>query len=209
MNQKPRLIASDLEGVFIPEVWINVAEKTGVPDLRLTTRDIKDYNQLMEHRMAILKKEGISLSDIQAVIRTIEPLPGATDFLKWVRRESQIIILSDTFYEFAGPFMQKLDYPALFCHTLITDTKDMITGYRLRINDSKKKAVEGFTHAGFSVIAMGDSYNDTAMLAEADTGILFHAPDNVKKDFPQFECIDDFITLKDRIALLCERSMKC
>jgi phosphoserine/homoserine phosphotransferase len=192
MPVKPGLIASDLEGVYIPEVWIGVSEKTGIPDLRLTTRDIKDYDELMQMRMATLKKHNLGIKEIQEVISTMDPLPGAKEFLDEMRSRYQFIVLSDTFYEFAHPFMKKLEFPTLFCHTLEIDENGTIQDYHLRIPDGKRQSVIRFKELGFKVIAMGDSYNDTAMIGEGDVGILFNAPQNVKDDFPDFQSTDTF-----------------
>ena len=176
----------DLEGVLVPEVWIVFAEKTGIEKLRLTTRDIPDYDELMRRRLKILDENNLKLADIQEVIGGIAPLPGAKEFLSWLESEFQVIILSDTFNQFAGPLMAQLDYPTLFCHDLIVDETGRIADYRLRIPDAKTKAVAALKLLNLKVIAAGDSYNDTGMLKEADAGILFRAPDNVVEEFPQF-----------------------
>jgi phosphoserine/homoserine phosphotransferase len=179
----PLVVCLDLEGVLIPEVWIAFADKTGIDALRRTTRDEPDYDKLMRGRLRILDDNGFKLSDIQDVIRTMQPLPGARGFLDELRERSQLIILSDTFYEFAAPFMQQLGQPTLFCHQLLVD----VTGYELRIPDGKRKAVAALKSIGFRVHAAGDSYNDTTMLKEADRGVLFRCPDNVAEEFPQFK----------------------
>ena len=176
----------DLEGVLVPEIWIAFAEKTGIEKLRLTTRDIPDYNELMQGRLKILNDNNLKLSDIKEVIGGIEPLPGAKEFLSWLESEFQVIILSDTFNQFAGPLMAQLDYPTLFCHDLVVDDAGKIVDYRLRIPDAKTKAVRALKGLNLKVIAAGDSYNDTGMLKEAHAGILFRAPDNVVQEFPQF-----------------------
>ena len=176
----------DLEGVLVPEIWIAFAEKTGIEKLRLTTRDIPDYDELMRGRLKILDENNLKLADIQEVIGGIAPLPGAKEFLSWLESEFQVIILSDTFNQFAGPLMAQLDYPTLFCHDLIVDETGRIADYRLRIPDAKTKAVAALKLLNLKVIAAGDSYNDTGMLKEADAGILFRAPDNVVEEFPQF-----------------------
>lgn len=194
------LIASDLEGVFVPEIWIAVAEKTGIDRLRLTTRDVPDYNVLMQGRMQLLREHGLKLRDIQDVIAMIDPMPGAREFLTWLRGETQLIILSDTFYEFAMPLMAKLGQPTLFCHSLITDAHGMIDGFALRQEDSKTAAVRAFKQLGFRVLAMGDSYNDTGMLAAADHGILFRPPANVIAAFPQFAVLEEYMPLRDAIS---------
>ena len=176
----------DLEGVLVPEIWIAFAEKTGIEKLRLTTRDIPDYNELMQGRLKILNDNNLKLSDIKEVIGGIEPLPGAKEFLSWLESEFQVIILSDTFNQFAGPLMAQLDYPTLFCHDLVVDDAGKIVDYRLRVPDAKTKAVAALKGLNLKVIAAGDSYNDTGMLKEAHAGILFRAPDNVVQEFPQF-----------------------
>ena len=176
----------DLEGVLVPEIWIAFAEKTGIEKLRLTTRDIPDYNELMQGRLKILNDNNLKLSDIKEVIGGIEPLPGAKEFLSWLESEFQVIILSDTFNQFAGPLMAQLDYPTLFCHDLVVDDAGKIVDYRLRIPDAKTKAVAALKGLNLKVIAAGDSYNDTGMLKEAHAGILFRAPDNVVQEFPRF-----------------------
>jgi len=180
------MVCLDLEGVLVPEVWINFAERTGIPELRLTTRDIPDYDQLMQGRLRILAKHKLGLREIQEVISAMEPLEGARAFLDQLRNEFQVIILSDTFYEFGMPLMRKLGLPALFCHKLEVGPAGEISGYRLRQPDPKRKAVAALKGLNFRVIAAGDSYNDTSMLSEADAGILFCAPENVAREFPQF-----------------------
>jgi phosphoserine/homoserine phosphotransferase len=176
----------DLEGVLVPEIWINVAERTGIAALRRTTRDEPDYDRLMRGRLAILEERGLGLADIQAVIDGMAPLDGALDFLAWLRQRTQVIILSDTFYEFAAPLVRKLGFPTLFCNALEVTPGGRITGYRLRLADGKRRAVEALRALAFRVVAAGDSYNDTTMLGAADAGILFRPPDNVVADFPQY-----------------------
>ena len=176
----------DLEGVLIPEVWINFAERTGIEELRATTRDIPDYDVLMKQRLRILAQHGLGLGDIQEVIAGMRPLEGAVEFLDWLRERFQVVILSDTFYEFAEPFMRQLAWPTLLCHRLETDAAGMVVDYHLRQADPKREAVKAFKRLNFRVIATGDSYNDTTMLAEADAGILFRPPENVIEEFPQF-----------------------
>ena len=176
----------DLEGVLIPEIWINVAKKTGIKALEITTRDEPDYDKLMRYRLAILKKERIRLADIQAVIKRMNPLPGAKVFLRQLQEKYQVIILSDTYYEFAGPMMKKLGSPTLFCNGLSTDKKGFIANYHLRQKNGKKEAVRGLKNLGFDVVAAGDSYNDIAMLKTADRGILFRPPQKIISEFPQF-----------------------
>ncbi|MBK8508046.1 MAG: bifunctional phosphoserine phosphatase/homoserine phosphotransferase ThrH [Candidatus Competibacteraceae bacterium] len=179
------LACLDLEGVLVPEIWINVAERTGIEALRLTTRDIPDYDQLMRGRLALLDRHQLKLSDIQRVIAAMGPLEGAGEFLDWLRERFQVVILSDTFYEFAAPLMRQLSWPTLFCHRLEV-VEDRIVNYVLRQEDSKRQAVRAFHGLNCRVIAAGDSYNDTAMLAEAEAGILFRPPQNVIDEFPQF-----------------------
>ena len=191
----PVVVCLDLEGVLIPEVWIAFALKTGVEALRRTTRDEPDYDKLMRGRLEILEEQGFALSDIQEVIGTMTPLPGAKAFLDELRERSQVIILSDTFYEFAAPFMRQLGHPTLFCHQLLTDDRGRVTDYRLRVPDGKRKAVAALRDIGFRVHAAGDSYNDTTMLKEADRGILFRCPDAVAEEFPQFERTDAYPAL--------------
>jgi len=190
------IICSDLEGVFVPEIWINVAEKTGIEELRLTTRDISDYDVLMKKRLDILKENGLKLKDITDVIATMEPLEGAFEFLEWMRSTLQVIIVSDTYVQFAGPLMKKLGWPTLFCHSLIIGADGAIVGYNLRQKDSKRQTVVSLKSLNYRIIAMGDSYNDTTMLKEADQGILFRPPDNVKEEFPEFPVIENYDELK-------------
>jgi len=196
---KPTLIATDLEGVLVPEIWIAVAEKTGIERLRLTTRDIPDYDQLMRGRIQILREYKLTLVDIQDVIATIDPLPGALDFLNWARAHTQIIILSDTFYEFAAPLMLKLGRPTLFCNSLAIDQENAIIGYHLRQQDGKKYSVLALKGLHFRVLAVGDSYNDTTMLGAADAGILFRPPANVIAEFPQFPVLREYDELRAHI----------
>jgi phosphoserine/homoserine phosphotransferase len=176
----------DLEGVLVPEIWINVAERTGIDALRLTTRDEPDYDVLMRKRLGILDEHGLKLPDIQEVIGTLTPLEGAPAFVDWLRERFQVVILSDTFYEFAAPLMRQLGYPTLMCHRLGVTDEGRIADYHLRQEDQKRRAVQALHGLNFKVIASGDSYNDTSMLGEADVGILFSPPDNVIEEFPQF-----------------------
>lgn len=181
----------DLEGVLVPEIWINVAERTGIEELRLTTRDIADYDELMTHRLRVLDRHGIRLSQIQEVIAGMGPLPGAAAFLDWLRERFQVVILSDTFYQFGMPLMAQLGYPTLFCHNLeVAD--DRIVDYHLRQPDQKTKAVAALQSLNLRVVATGDSYNDTGMLAQAEAGILFCPPDNVVAEFPQYPIARDY-----------------
>ncbi len=184
------LVCLDLEGVLVPEIWIAVAEKTGIEELRLTTRDISDYDELMNHRLGILDREKILLKDIQEVIGTLEPLDGAFEFTTQLRKESQLVILSDTFEQFASALMRKLDLPTLFCNTLVVEENGRIAGYRLRQADGKRKAVEAFRSMGLRVFAAGDSYNDVTMLKAAHRGMLFRAPDSIKDEFPAFSAAE-------------------
>lgn len=181
------LICLDLEGVLVPEIWINFAEKTGMEELRKTTRDEPDYDVLMKGRIDILKREGFTLADIREVIETMDPLEGAGEFLDEIRSLTQIIILSDTFEEFAAPLMRKLKYPTLFCNSLVTDEGGTIIDYKLRKANGKKFSVEGFRHAGCRVFAAGDSYNDLAMIQAADGGALFRAPEKITEDYPHLK----------------------
>ena len=185
----------DLEGVLTPEIWINVAERTGIEALRRTTRDEPDYDKLMRYRMEILDERGLGLPDIQEVIGTMKPLDGAGEFLDWLRARFQVLILSDTFEEFAAPLMAQLGNPALFCNSLTVDERKRIRGHNIRIRDGKRKAVMALKLLNFEVIAAGDSYNDTAMLSEAHVGFLIHAPENVKKQFPQFKAVESHADL--------------
>lgn len=198
----PTLTVFDLEGVFTPEIWIAVAEATGIPTLRRTTRDEPDYDKLMKARIAILEQHELTLRHIQDVIATLEPLPGACDFLDWMRSQTPVILLSDTFAEFAAPLMAKLGYPTLFCNSLEVDGQGMIVGYQLRIRDGKRAAVLALKQINFRVIAAGDSYNDTTMLAAADQGILFRPPQNVVAEFPQFPVARDYGELKALVMSL-------
>ncbi len=199
-STRPTILATDLEGVLVPEIWIAVAERTGISALRRTTRDEPDYDRLMQQRLAILRDHQLRLADIQAVIATIEPLEGALSYLRWVRARTSCIIVSDTFYEFAAPLMEQLEFPTLFCNMLDIDTSGMIAGYRLRQADGKRQAVRALQGLGFRLIAVGDSYNDTGMLASADAGILFRAPDSIVAEFPQFPVMDEYEELKTAIA---------
>ena len=195
-----KLACLDLEGVLIPEIWINVAESTGIEALRRTTRDEPDYDVLMRSRLEILAEHGLRLSDIQEVIGRMRPLEGAAEFLDWLRERFQVVILSDTFYEFADPLMAQIGRPTLFCHRIETDDSGRVVAYHIRLEDQKRKAVEAFRQLNFQVIAAGDSYNDTSMLTEADAGILFRPPDNVIEDFPQFPVTRSFEELRAEFA---------
>ena len=186
------IVTLDLEGVLVPEIWIAFAEKTGIEQLKLTTRDIPDYDELMTGRLAILNEHGLKLADIQEVIGTLAPLEGAKAFLDELRSITQVVILSDTFLEFAKPLMEQLAWPTIFCHDLEIDAEGRVANYRLRQPDQKRKAVAAFRSLNYRVIAAGDSYNDTTMLGEADTGFLFRSPDNVKIEFPQFRSAEEY-----------------
>nr|WP_076388157.1 bifunctional phosphoserine phosphatase/homoserine phosphotransferase ThrH [Vaginimicrobium propionicum] len=190
----------DLEGVLVPEIWINVAEATGIKELELTTRDISDYDELMRYRLRILDEKQLKLADITSVISTLNPLPGAREFLDWLREHFQVIILSDTFYQFARPLMEKLGQPTLFCHDLEIDDQGRICDYRLRMADQKRQAVAALQRLNFKCVATGDSYNDTSMLAQADTGILFNPPAKVADEFPQFPLARDHDELRALFA---------
>lgn len=183
-----------MEGVLTPEIWIAVAEKTGIPELRRTTRDEPDYEVLMRGRLGILDRHGLKLSDIQDVIGTLDPLPGAKEFLDELRILTQVLILSDTFEQFAEPLIRKLNWPTLLCHRLVVED-DRITDYQLRIREQKREAVKAFRNMNYFVISAGDSYNDTTMLCEADVGFLIHAPQNVKDEFPQFKPVESHADL--------------
>lgn len=193
------LVCLDLEGVLVPEIWINVAKRTGIKALEATTRDIPDYDVLMKQRLAICKEHNLGLPDIQAVIADMGPIPGAYEFLAWVREHFQLIILSDTFYEFAHPLMRQLDWPTLFCHKLEVAADGTITDYKLRQPDQKRAAIKAFHSLNYRCIAAGDSYNDTNMLGEAEQGILFDAPENVIREFPQFPVTTTYEELKTEI----------
>ena len=186
----------DLEGVLIPEIWIAFAEVTGIPELRATTRDVPDYDRLMRQRLDLLARHDLGLQEIQEVIATLEPLPGAAEFLDWLRERFQVVILSDTFYEFAQPLMRQLRWPTLFCHRLEVADDGRIVDYKLRQADPKRSSVKAFHSLNYRCIAAGDSYNDTTMLSEAEAGILFKAPQNVINEFPQFPAVNTYADLK-------------
>ncbi len=195
---KQSIVTLDLEGVLTPEIWIAVAERTGLPELRRTTRDEPDYDKLMRYRMAILDREGITLSKIQAVIGSLAPLPGAVEFLDGLRARVQVIILSDTFEQFAQPLLRQLKWPTLFCNRLVVEN-DRITGYQLRLPNQKKASVVALQSLNYRVISAGDSFNDTAMLAQADHGFLIHAPEAIVQQFPQFPAFHDYAGLTQAI----------
>jgi phosphoserine/homoserine phosphotransferase len=198
------IICLDLEGVLVPEIWINVAEHTGIEDLRLTTRDISDYDKLMKYRIDILEKHNLKLKDIQRVIGEMDPLPGAREFLDSLREKAQVIILSDTFTQFAKPLMRKLGWPTLFCNSLVIDAQDNIIDYTLRQNDGKKHAVGALRSLNFSIIACGDSYNDVTMLQSADNGIFFRPPEKILEEFPQFPVVQSHADLLAEIDKLLD-----
>lgn len=201
------LVCLDLEGVLIPEIWIAFAEKTGIEALKATTRDISDYDELMQMRLSELKKHGLGLKQIQEVIDTLDPLEGAKEFVDWVDAHFQLIILSDTFYEFARPLMKKLGWPTLMCHRLEVGESGSIDNYCLRQSDQKRKAVEAFKSLNYTVFAAGDSYNDTTMLGAADKGFLFHAPDNVIREFPQFKPLNSYAELIEELKAASPRNL--
>ena len=194
------IVTLDLEGVLVPEIWIAVSERTGVPELRRTTRDEPDYDVLMKYRIDLLDRHGLTLSLIKDVISGLEPLPGAIQFLDELRQRTQVVLLSDTFEQFAQPLMRQLGMPTILCHRLVVDD-DRIVGFRLRMPDPKRAAVDAFHSLNYRVIAAGDSYNDTSMLLAADAGFLFHAPDNVMAQFPQLPALTTFDELLDRITV--------
>lgn len=193
------IVCSDLEGIFTPEIWINVAEITGIEDLRLTTRDISDYDVLMKYRLNILDKNNLKLADIQSVIAKMKPLEGALEFLNWLRSKVQVIIVSDTYVEFAGPLMEKLGWPTLFCNTLSIATDGSIAGYQLRQQDGKQKVVLALKNLRYDVIAIGDSYNDITMLQAADQAILYRPPANVKEEYSEFPTAFNYDELQKRL----------
>ena len=193
------LVCADMEGIFTPEIWINVAKKTGIDELRLTTRDISDYDVLMKKRLSILDRHGLKLQDIQAVIAQMDPLDGALDFLNWLRSRLQVIIVSDTYVEFAGPLLEKLGRPTLFCNTLAVASDGRISGYVLRQKDGKRKVAAALQSLNYKVIAIGDSYNDITMLKMAEEAILFRPPDNVKSEFPLFPVTTTYAEIKQEI----------
>ena len=201
------LACLDLEGVLIPEIWMEFADATGIDGLRATTRDIPDYDVLMKQRLQLLKAHNLCIGDIQAVIDTLRPLAGAAEFLNWLRERFQIIILSDTFYEFAQPLMRQLGHPTLFCHRLDINNDGEVTGYRLRQPDPKRQSVIAFHSLNYRVIAAGDSYNDTSMLTEADAGILFRAPEKVVREFPQFPAVETYPALQAKFIELSNRQL--
>ena len=197
----------DLEGVLVPEIWINFAERTGIEALKATTRDIPDYDVLMKQRLAILEENNLGLPDIQAVIDEMGPMEGAQEFVTWLRERFQVVILSDTFYEFAQPLMRQLGWPTLLCHRLDVDEKGRVENYNLRQKDPKRQAVKAFHSLNYRVIAAGDSYNDTTMLSEAEAGILFKAPQNVIEEFPQYPAVHTYEELREEFRKASIRSL--
>ena len=195
----------DLEGVLVPEIWIAFARMTGIEELKATTRDIADYDVLMKQRLRLLDAHGLGLAEIQAVIAGLRPLEGATDFLGWMKERFQVVILSDTFYEFSQPLMRQLGWPTLLCHRLEVNGAGKVAGYKLRQKDAKRQCVKAFRELNFRVIAAGDSYNDTTMLEEADAGILFRAPDNVIAEFPQYPSVQSYDVLKQEFIKASKR----
>lgn len=197
----------DLEGVLIPEIWIAFAEKTGIEELKATTRDIPDYDVLMKQRLRILDDHNLGLNEIQAVIAELEPLAGAPEFVDWLRERFQVVILSDTFYEFAQPLMRQFGYPTLFCHRLEVADNGRVKDYTLRQKDPKRASIKAFHSLNYRCIAAGDSYNDTTMLSEAEAGILFNAPDNVIAQFPQFPAVRGYDNLKREFLKASNRTL--
>ena len=200
-----RIVCLDLEGVLVPEIWIEFSKRTGIPELRRTTRDDPDYDKLMNFRLDLLRKHNLGLPDIQKVISEMGPMPGAREFLDQLRERYEVIILSDTFYEFAHPLMRQLAWPTLFCHCLEADADGMLVNYRLRMPDQKREAVKRLREMNFTVVAAGDSYNDTAMLGQANAGILFHPPENVIREFPQYPVTLNYDELRAEIDLAFAR----
>ncbi len=197
----------DLEGVLVPEIWIEFAKVTGIEELKATTRDIPDYDVLMKQRIRILEEHKLGLKEIQDVIATLKPLDGAVEFVEWLRERFQVIILSDTFYEFSQPLMRQLGFPTLMCHRLNVDERGMVVGYTLRQKDPKRQSVLALKTLYYRIIAAGDSYNDTTMLGEADQGILFHAPQNVIEQFPQFPAVHTYEDLKKEFIKASNREL--
>ena len=197
---QPVITCLDMEGVLFPEIWLGLADKVGVEELRLTTRDISDYDVLMKKRLDVLRTHGITMHDIHDVVRTIAPLPGVPEFMEWLRPRSQVIILSDTFYEFVQPLMEQLQFPTIFCHTLGIDREGFITDYFLRQNDQKRHAVRALQSLGFKVLAGGDSYNDVSMLQAADAGFFFCPPESIVKEYPQFPVAETYSEFQEHLG---------
>lgn len=203
---RPTLIASDLEGVFLPEIWIAVSEKTGIEQLSLTTRDVADYDELMQMRIRILAEAKLTIQDIHQVIGSLDPLPGAAEMIRWIQERTRLIVLTDSYYEFVSPLLAKLNYPTIFAHSLQINAQQMITGYQLRTDHGKRRSVRAFGDLGFRTMAFGDSYNDTAMLAEADQGALYCPPQNVIDEFPQYPTALDYAQLRTLIEEFLQTS---
>lgn len=201
------ILCSDLEGVLVPEVWINVARWTGIDELKLTTRDISDYNALMKRRLEILKQHEITINDIQKVISLLELMPGALDFVNWLHGRVQMVVVSDTFREFADPLLEKMGWPVLFCHHLTIDKEGNITDFNLRQNEAKKRVVEALQNLNFKVIAIGDSYNDVSMLRQAQHGILYRPPQNVIDDNPDIRFVNSYSQLKNLVSEILEEDI--
>lgn len=200
-----QIVCLDLEGVLVPEIWIEFSKRTGIPELRKTTRDEPDYDKLMRYRLALLAQHKLGLPDIQRVITEMGPMPGAREFLDELRERFQVLILSDTYYEFARPLMRQLGWPTLFCHQLETDAQGFVTNYHLRLPEQKRAAVKALKDLNFKVIAAGDSYNDTAMLGEAHAGIFFRPPENVIREFPQYPVTQDYPSMMAEILAASAR----
>jgi phosphoserine / homoserine phosphotransferase len=198
--RKPVIACLDLEGVLVPEIWVNVALKTGIEELKLTTREVPDYDALMKRRLAILEQHTLTISDIQEVITSMGPLDGANEFVAWLRERCQVVILSDTFYQFASPLMRQLQFPTLFCNQLEIDGKGKILAHHMRMQNQKKHSVAAFKSLNFFTMAAGDAYNDTAMLREADAGFFFRPPDHLPQEFPQFPVTQTYAELQARFA---------
>jgi len=203
-----KLVCLDLEGVLTPEIWIAVAEETGIKELNLTTRDRNNYDELMKYRLSILDREGLVLKDIQAIINKIEPLDGAYSFVQQVRVETQLVLLSDTFDQFATPLIAKLGFPTLFCNTLLVEKDGRISSYKLRQSDGKRRAVKAFRTMGLEVFAAGDSYNDISMLKTAHRSMLFRAPDSIKRKHPDFDCVEDHPQLLTAVRNFLKKAHK-
>lgn len=197
----------DLEGVLVPEIWIEFAQITGVEALKATTRDIADYDVLMKQRLRLLDEHGLGLAEIQVAVANLRPLDGAKDFLDWMRERFQVVVLSDTFYEFSQPLMRQLGWPTLLCHRLVVDSDGKVTDYTLRQKDPKRQCIKAFRELNFRVIAAGDSYNDTSMLEEAHTGILFKAPDSVIAEFPQYPAVHSYDALRQEFIKASDRDL--
>jgi len=203
------IVCLDLEGVLVPEIWPAFAAKTGIDEFKLTTRNVPDYDELMRMRINLLNKHKLKLSDITAVIKSLQPLEGAREFVLWLKNNFQLVILSDTFYQFSYGLMLQLDLPTLLCHKLIIDEQDNVVDYKLRQANHKRQAIVAFKSLYYTTFAAGDSYNDTAMLSEADKGILFNAPNNVIEEFPQFTAVNTYLDLKQQFIKASSRPILC